>query len=381
MGVRKDTLHFLRAGSRYSRKTNNGADRDRNDGDNSGEASGRDNEQAGGMIVISSDGDTPSSLREPGHYDNIGNPMLDPDLRQHSQLGDSYRLPSFENSTTDYSGHSITHSISANYQIPPFHSLQGTSTGRLSYNGPQDFAKQEILPQGSAVQAPAMNIKDDDNDLNLRERLVRQRPATPCCWTPFRDGNFVASPEGYPGMICDRNRFKQEQVEDLEAEPNMYKNMDDNNKEDGHQHKHAGLCADEIAQGITSKQTHNIPTTTTVETRSLELHTRIQPREREEVTNVITRESHTTHIHPTIQPVINSTHLPQKHYLEREPGSGRLVEITPEQAARSGWDEVWRGSWVVSRDDDAGFVGGVAETDSVRPDRREIQGASRVSVH
>lgn len=132
-----------------------------------------------------------------------------------------------------------------------------------------------------------MNIKDDNN-LNLRERLVRQRPATPCCWTPFRDENLIASPEGYPGIICDENRFKQRQVEDLEAKPNIYRNMDDDNKEDGHQHKHAGLCADEIgmryrsyflpeskltrrkAQGITSKQTHNIPTTTTVETRSLE---------------------------------------------------------------------------------------------------------------
>lgn len=47
-------------------------------------------------------------------------------------------------------------------------------------------------------------------------------------------------------MICGRNQFKQGQVEVREEEPSMYKNMDEDNKEDGHQHKHAGLCADEI---------------------------------------------------------------------------------------------------------------------------------------
>lgn len=106
-GIHKDTPHFLGAGSRHSRKTNDGADhstdRGRNGGDNGDEASGRDN---GGVLTTGPDGDIPSSLREPGHYDNIGNSMLNPDL------GDSYRLPSFEDSTTDYSGHCMYQSIS-----------------------------------------------------------------------------------------------------------------------------------------------------------------------------------------------------------------------------------------------------------------------------
>lgn len=92
-GVHKDTLNFLGAGSR---KTKDGADHstdrrgigDRNDGDNDDEASGRA-KHAGGMRAIGPDDDPPSSLREPGHYDNIGNPMLDPDLRQHSLVSES----------------------------------------------------------------------------------------------------------------------------------------------------------------------------------------------------------------------------------------------------------------------------------------------------
>lgn len=134
-GVRKDTLNFLGARSRYSRRAADGEDcragrnivDDRNGGggdDEEDEVSGRATGGTKRMFAIGPDDDPPSSLREPGHYDNIGNPILDPDLSQHSQvsphkvlgdttnsqtnlrqLGDSYRLPSFENSTSDYSGH------------------------------------------------------------------------------------------------------------------------------------------------------------------------------------------------------------------------------------------------------------------------------------
>lgn len=143
-GFHKDTLNFLGAGSRYSRRAADGegyrAGRsvdDRNDGggddDKGDEVSGRATRETKRMFAIGPDDDPPSSLREPGHYDNIGNPILDPDLSQHSQvspqevpgdtknsptnlqqLGDSYRLPSFGNSTSDYSGHCMYLSYSVN---------------------------------------------------------------------------------------------------------------------------------------------------------------------------------------------------------------------------------------------------------------------------
>lgn len=48
---------------------------------------------------------------------------------------------------------------------------------------------------------------------------------------------------------------------------------------------------------------------------------------------------------------------------------------------QSGWDEVWRGSWAVGRDRDMGCGGDVDETRSVKWDKDEMQGESRVSVH
>lgn len=56
------------------------------------------------------------------------------------------------------------------------------------------------------------------------------------------------------------------------------------------------------------------------------------------------------------------------------------MEISPEQAVLSGWDEVWRGNWIVGRDSDMGCEKGIEETRSVEQDRGEIQGGSRVSV-
>lgn len=137
----------------------------------------------------------------------------------------------------------ITHSIGATYQIPPLPSPQGTSTERPGYDGLQDLVNQEIFLQSSAVQVPATSIENNDNDLNLRERLAHQRPDTPRCRSAFPDKNSVASPEGYPGMIRDQNQPKQEE---REQEPRTHKIMDENNNEDRHPHKHAGLCADEI---------------------------------------------------------------------------------------------------------------------------------------
>lgn len=96
-GVHKDTLNFLGAGSKYYRRAADGEDYragrsvvdDRNDGggdDEEDEVSGRATRETKRMFAIGPDDDPPSSLREPGHYDNIGNPILDPDLSQHSQV-------------------------------------------------------------------------------------------------------------------------------------------------------------------------------------------------------------------------------------------------------------------------------------------------------
>lgn len=95
-GVHKDTLNFLGAGSRYSRRASDGEDHTvdrravggRGD-DNDDGVGGGANENAGEtkrMFAIGPDDDPPSSLREPGHYDNIGNPVLDSGLSQYSQV-------------------------------------------------------------------------------------------------------------------------------------------------------------------------------------------------------------------------------------------------------------------------------------------------------
>lgn len=48
---------------------------------------------------------------------------------------------------------------------------------------------------------------------------------------------------------------------------------------------------------------------------------------------------------------------------------------------RSGWDEVWRGSWAVSSERDMRCGGNVEETRSVKRGGGEMQGGNRVSVH
>lgn len=94
------------------------------------------------------------------------------------------------------------------------------------------------------------------------------------------------------------------------------------------------------------------------------VHVRIKPIEREEVTKLVTRETHSTHILPSILPIVDQKRLQQKHYLEREPGSGELIEISAEQAEQSGWDEVWHGDWVVERDSGIRYRRGFEETSS-----------------
>lgn len=97
-GVHEDTLNFIGAGGRYSRRTADGEGRrvGRNVVDGRSDDDGGDGgeEEDGGratgktkrMFAMGPDDDPHSSLREPGHYDNIGNPILDPNLSQHSQV-------------------------------------------------------------------------------------------------------------------------------------------------------------------------------------------------------------------------------------------------------------------------------------------------------
>lgn len=96
-GVHKNTLNFLGAGGRYhpsSRKTTDGRDRrvDHEVVDNRSDDDGVNSRASGEagdtkrFSAIGPDDDPSSSLREPGHYDNIGNPVLDPELSQHSQV-------------------------------------------------------------------------------------------------------------------------------------------------------------------------------------------------------------------------------------------------------------------------------------------------------
>lgn len=50
------------------------------------EDSGRATGETKRMFAMGPDDDLPSSLREPGNYDNIGNPTLDPDSSGYSQV-------------------------------------------------------------------------------------------------------------------------------------------------------------------------------------------------------------------------------------------------------------------------------------------------------
>lgn len=140
----------------------------------------------------------------------------------------------------------ITHSLGATHQIPLSPSPEGTRTEYPEYAGPHDLAEPEALPQSAAVWIPATSIENNDTDLSLREGLARQKLAAPRSRPVVYDENIIVSPVGHPGMIDDRKRFKQRQWEGHEPEPKMYKKLNEDGKEDGHLHKHAGLCADEI---------------------------------------------------------------------------------------------------------------------------------------
>lgn len=61
--------------------------------------------------------------------------------------------------------------------------------------------------------------------------------------------NLVVGPVGHPGMIDDRKRFKKGQggEREREREPMLCQKMEEgDDKGDGHQRKHGGLCADNI---------------------------------------------------------------------------------------------------------------------------------------
>lgn len=57
----------------------------------------------------------------------------------------------------------------------------------------------------------------------------------------------MVGPVGHPGMIDDRKRFKKGQGGEREREPMLRQKMEGgDDKQDGHQRKHGGLCADNI---------------------------------------------------------------------------------------------------------------------------------------
>lgn len=270
-------MNFLGAGGRYSRRAADGEGHrvgrsvvdDRSDGgDGEEEDSGRTTGETKRMFAMGPDDNQPSSLREPGYYDNIDNSILDLDLSQHSQvsfskspksagrydkltapqkLEDLYRLPSFENSTSDYSSHcmylsrfidrqwliptAITHSIDAIPRISPFSYPERISAKHPSHtNTPPDCFSQGV---------PVTSIGGDVNDLNLGKRLAGNSSVTSggglVC-----GGDIVIGPEGHPGVIDDWELFKQGQEK---RKLMVFKNMDQGcDKEDG-QHRRAGLYA------------------------------------------------------------------------------------------------------------------------------------------
>lgn len=88
---------------------------------------------------------------------------------------------------------------------------------------------------------------DDVNDLNLSERSAGQGSATSGRGSVVYDENLVVGPVGHPGMIDNRKRFKRGQGGEREREPMLCQKMErGDDKEDRHQRRYEGLCADNI---------------------------------------------------------------------------------------------------------------------------------------
>ncbi|RPA97316.1 hypothetical protein L873DRAFT_1829034 [Choiromyces venosus 120613-1] len=95
---------------------------------------------------------------------------------------------------------------------------------------------------------------------------------------------------------------------------------------------------------------HDISANTTFETNYSKpiARTIVRPQEIEQVTNLLDREIHTSTVHNRIQPVVAQEYLPTKHYLQIP--TGDIVEMTDEQTRQGDWGEIWRGEWATNED-------------------------------
>lgn len=132
-------------------------------------------------------------------------------------------------------------------------SNRGINASPPDHTKPHDLAKPQIAPQTPVVTSTTADIKRDISDLNLGERQLHHVP---------RGEKSDEDLKGDPGMINGRKRYNEpnmvERRESWEQGPSIYRAIsNENDKEDGYKHRHAGLCADEI--GIAAPTTQPKP--------------------------------------------------------------------------------------------------------------------------
>ncbi|KAG0134693.1 hypothetical protein HOY82DRAFT_206282 [Tuber indicum] len=101
---------------------------------------------------------------------------------------------------------------------------------------------------------------------------------------------------------------------------------------------------------ITGQTPHDIPTNTTFETsypKSTTL-TMVHPQEIEQTTDLLDHEVHTSTAHTRIQPVVAQEHLPTEH--RPETPTGEVAELTDEETRQDDWEEVWRSEWASNKE-------------------------------
>ncbi|KAG0637923.1 hypothetical protein HOY80DRAFT_1002222 [Tuber brumale] len=101
---------------------------------------------------------------------------------------------------------------------------------------------------------------------------------------------------------------------------------------------------------ITGQTPHDIPTHTTFETSYPKptIHTMFHPQEIEQATDLLDREVRTSAAHTRIHPVVPQEHLPTKH--RPETPTGEVAEPTDEETRQGDWGEVRRGESVANKD-------------------------------
>ncbi|CUS12487.1 unnamed protein product [Tuber aestivum] len=101
---------------------------------------------------------------------------------------------------------------------------------------------------------------------------------------------------------------------------------------------------------ITGQTPHDIPANATFETSYSNIVTRtvVHPQEIEQVTEPLHREIHTSTVDIRVQPAVVQEYLPIKDHLETP--TNEAIQSTNEQTRQSDWGEARRGEWATNGD-------------------------------